>query len=264
MIEVCMLASGSSGNAVYVATENARLLVDAGISGRRLASALNQIGVDPATLDCLLVSHDHNDHVSGAGIMARRYGLPIFATVGTWQAMNGRLGPLLPHYERAMPRQGRFSHKDLVIETFPLPHDAADTVGFLFHCGGKTVALATDLGYVTPGILDRLQNANCLILEANHDEDMLLNGTYPWPLKKRILSNSGHLSNKTAAKVLTNALAPATRHIVLAHLSEHNNLPALALETVLSELECAGCRPGKNFAVHVASRHSPSCHIRLA
>ncbi len=264
MIEICMLASGSSGNAVYVATENTRLLVDAGLSGRRIASALGQIGVDPASLDALLLSHDHNDHICGAGVMARRYGLTVLATDLTWQAAQHRLGKLPEHSQKQMPRQGRFSIKDLVVDTFPLSHDAADTVGFLFHSTGKTVALATDLGCVTTEILHRLSLANCLILEANHDEGMLINGTYPWPLKKRILGNRGHLSNKTAAKVLTRTLTPVTRHVILAHLSEHNNLPGLALDTVYPELECAGCRPGKDVSIHVADRHNPSCHIRLA
>jgi phosphoribosyl 1,2-cyclic phosphodiesterase len=263
MIEICMLASGSSGNAVYVATENTRILIDAGLSGRRIASALGQIGVDPASLDALLISHDHNDHICGAGVMARRYGLPVLATELTWRAAMGKLGPLPPHSQRTMPRQGRFSHNDLVIDTFPLPHDAADPVGFLFHSGGRTVALVTDLGCVTENILQRLSSADCLILEANHDEDMVINGTYPWPLKKRILGNKGHLSNNTAAKVLAGVLGPATRNVVLAHLSEQNNLPKLAFDTVCSQLEYAGRRPGKDVSVHVAERYSPSCHIRL-
>ncbi|MBS4030396.1 MAG: MBL fold metallo-hydrolase [Clostridiales bacterium] len=264
MLELCMLASGSSGNAIYIATQHTRLLIDAGLSGRRLAAALAEIGVDPASLDALLISHDHNDHICGAGIMARRYNLPIYATEPTWQASACKLGKLPETSCRKLPGMGRLAFGDLLVETFPVPHDAAGPVGFLFRCGSSTIALATDLGCVTPFILEKLKDADCLILESNHDEDMLRNSTYPWSLKNRILGTNGHLSNATAAATLIEILSPATRHVVLAHLSEENNRPSLAFDTACDRLEQFGFSPNRQFTVQVAERHIPSCHLRLA
>ena len=264
MLELWMLASGSSGNAVYIGTENARLLIDAGLSGKRLAAALGEIGTDPFSLSGLLLSHDHNDHTCGAGIMARRYKMPLYATAPTWQAAACKLGPLPQTSCRLLPSSGTLTFADLTVETFPVPHDAAGPVGFIFRTARKAIALVTDLGVVTPAILERLQGVNCLVMEANHDEEMLLNGPYPWTLKKRVLGNSGHLSNALAAEALTSVICPATTHVVLAHLSEHNNSPRLAFETVCEKLAIAGCRPGHRFSVQVAERHSPSCNVRLA
>lgn len=264
MLEICMLASGSSGNAVYVATENTRLLIDAGLSGRRIATALEECNIEAASLDALLISHDHNDHVSGAGVVARRYRLPVYATFLTWQAAAGRIGKIDERQRCELPERGSLIFKDLLVETFPVPHDAAAPVGFLFRNGKNTAGLVTDLGHVTSFIVDRLKNVNCLVLEANHDEKMLIEGTYPWPLKKRILSEKGHLSNHAAAKNLALIRSSATTHVVLAHLSEQNNLPHLALNTACEYLEQSGARPGRDVIVHVAERHKPSCHIRLA
>jgi phosphoribosyl 1,2-cyclic phosphodiesterase len=264
MIEVFMLASGSSGNAICISTGNTRILIDAGLSGKKIAAALNEVGISPLMLDGLLVSHDHNDHISGAGIMSRRYGIPVYSTFLTWEAMDCRLGALPAGGRRIMPREGRFTFEDLTVETFPIPHDAADPVGFLFSDGRNVIALVTDLGYVTPTIAQKLAKAHCLILEANHDEKMLIKGTYPWPLKKRVLSDNGHLSNIAAAQSLAKVITPDTRHVVLAHLSEQNNIPSLAMETVCLELEEKGLCPGKKVTVQVAQRHRPSCHIRLA
>lgn len=264
MLELWMLASGSSGNAVYIGTENTRLLIDAGLSGKRLAAALGEIGVDPFSLSALLLSHDHTDHTCGAGIMARRYKMPLYATELTWRAAACKLGPLPQATCRLLPSCGSIAFADLTVETFPVPHDAAGPVGFIFRTAKQAIALVTDLGVVTPAILERLQGINCLVMEANHDEKMLLDGPYPWSLKERILGKSGHLSNVLAAEALANIICPATTNVVLAHLSEHNNLPQLAFETVCEKLAIAGCLSDRRLSVQVAERHSPSCNIRLA
>ena len=263
MLEICMLASGSSGNAVYVATEKTKLLVDAGLSGKRLAAALTEIGAEPTALRALLISHDHNDHIYGAGVMSRRYRLPLYATEPTWKAAKNRLGKIAAEHCRRLPLCGRLVIGDLLVETFPVPHDAAGPVGFIFRSGKQAAALVTDLGYVTPYILDRLQQLDCIILEANHDEEMLMNGSYPWPLKQRIKGNTGHLSNTLAAEYLRKILTPKTKYVILAHLSEQNNLPQLAYDTVCNRLEASGHLPGKQFSVQVARRHTPSCYLRL-
>jgi len=189
--------------------------------------------------------------------------LPLYATSLTWQEVNARCGPLKAGLCLEMPRNGSIVFKDLTVETFPVPHDAADPVGFLFHNGKNRIALATDLGALTPDIINRLRGAHCLIIEANHDETMLMNGTYPRVLKKRILSNTGHLSNHNAAEGLVEILSPHLSHIILAHLSEKNNLPSLALDTVCTRLESAGYRPEKDLNVYIADRFQPSCMIRF-
>ena len=264
MLELCMLASASSGNAVYIATEKTKILVDAGLSGRRLTAALAEIGADPTTLQALLISHDHNDHIYGAGVMSRRYRLPLYATEPTWKAAKNRLGKIAAENCRRLPLSGRLVIGDLLVETFPVPHDAAGPVGFVFRTENHAAALVTDLGYVTPYILDRLQQLDCIIVEANYDEEMLMNGPYPWPLKQRIKGNTGHLSNTLAAEMLLKILTPKTKHVILAHLSEHNNLPQLAYDTVYGLLAASGHKQGKEVFVQVAKRHTPSCYLRLA
>ncbi|MCR3920974.1 MAG: MBL fold metallo-hydrolase [Firmicutes bacterium] len=265
MIEICMLASGSSGNAIYVATQHVKILVDAGLSGKRIASALTAIGTEASALDALLLSHDHNDHTCGAGIMSRRYGLPVYATAPTWQVAGKKMGPIPADRCHRLPSCGTITFGDLTVETIPIPHDAADPVGFIFRCEERAIALVTDLGHVTPYIQERLQAMDCLVMEANHDEEMLINGTYPWPLKNRILGKNGHLSNATVAECLCKLISPQTQHVVLAHISEHNNLPQLAFDTVCLRLKEAGhLKQGKQLTVRVADRYLPSCHIQLA
>lgn len=262
MLEICMLASGSSGNAIYVATAETKILIDAGLSGKKIANALQAIDADAADLSALLLSHDHIDHTCGAGVMARRYGLPVYATAPTWQAAGKIMGRIAAEQCCTLPNCGTTMLGDLVVETMPVPHDAADPVGFVFRNGQHAIALVTDLGCVTPYIAQRLQAMDCLVLEANHDEEMLLHGKYPWPLKKRILSDKGHLSNNLAAASLSQVISEQTQHVVLAHLSEQNNCPQLALDTVSCHLEAAGQLT--SVQVQVAERYMPSCHIRLA
>lgn len=264
MLEFCMLASGSSGNAVYVGTENTKILIDAGLSGKRIAGALSCIGVDASHLDALLLSHDHIDHIYGAGIMARRHGLAVYATDPTWQAAEKRMGNIASAQCFNLTNCGTVTFTDLEVETIPLPHDAADPVGFIFRSRQHSLALVTDLGHITPYIQERLLGMDCLIMEANHDEEMLIKGQYPWPLKKRILGDKGHLSNKVAAECLSQVVGPQTQQVVLAHLSEHNNTPQLAVSAVCSCLKDAGyLQPDKKLRVSVAARHIPSCYLRL-
>ena len=262
MLEICMLASGSSGNAIYIAAGETKLLIDAGLSGRRIANALTAIGADAASLSALLLFHDHGDDTCGAGVMARRFGLPLYATAPTWQAAGKALGNIAPEQCRLLPNCGTITLGALTVETMPVPHDAADPVGFIVRSAKRAAALVTDLGHVTPYILQRLQAVDCLVLEANHDEEMLLQGSYPWPLKKRILGAKGHLSNELAAESLTKVINAQTKHVVLAHLSEENNCPQLAYDTVCCRLERTGQL--NQVTVQVAKRHQPSCHLRLA
>jgi phosphoribosyl 1,2-cyclic phosphodiesterase len=224
-LRVCLLASGSKGNAIYIESRESRILIDAGLSARELSGRLQGIGVAGEDLHALLVSHEHADHCRGLGAVARRFRLPVF---------------LHPETRRALPAPGRLDTvqefeagdvlhcRDLRIETFPITHDAAAPVGFIVETAEGKIGIATDLGIATRLVTQRLQHCRVLVLESNHDEAMLRDGPYPWPLKQRIRGNHGHLSNTEAASLLQDVLWEGLEAVFLAHLSETNNLPALA------------------------------------
>jgi phosphoribosyl 1,2-cyclic phosphodiesterase len=262
MLELCMLASGSAGNAVYIGTEKTKILIDAGLSCRRLTAALQAVNTDASCLDALFISHEHTDHIRGAGVLSRRYKLPVYATAATWETAGRQLEEVPKDLRRVLPDCGSYSFRCLEIETFPVPHDATGPVGFVFRSARNAAALVTDLGHITTRIVERLQKLDCLVLEANYDEEMLLRGPYPWPLKRRILGSCGHLSNEAAGELLLKIISPQMKHVILAHLSEQNNRPRLAYKAVCSRLEQAGVshRP----RIHIAARQSPSCYLRLA
>ena len=226
-MRICLLASGSRGNAVYIESGSTRLLVDAGLSGREMTRRLQEIGVDPEQLDAILVTHEHRDHCQGLGPMARRYKLPVYIHPDTLRALD-TVGAL-PE-AREFDTSSRIEIRDLSIEAFPITHDATPTVGFIVDGEEGKLGFATDLGMATRLVQQRLQNCRVLVLESNHDEQMLLNGPYPWPLKQRVRSTHGHLSNRDAARLLSDVLWPGLEGVFLAHLSETNNHPQLALK----------------------------------
>ncbi|BCR04863.1 MBL fold metallo-hydrolase [Desulfuromonas versatilis] len=224
-MRVCLLASGSKGNAIYIESAETRILVDAGLSARETAARLAGIGVDPERLDALLITHEHGDHCRGLGPMARRYNLPVYLTPGTRQALPnpGRIEGF-SEFEAG----DAIELRDLLIQTFPLTHDAAAPAGFSIDtCEGR-ISIATDLGIATRLVAERLKQSRVLILESNHDETMLRDGPYPWPLKQRVRSNHGHLSNAASSELLQGLLWEGLEAVFLAHLSEVNNLPKLA------------------------------------
>lgn len=241
-MRVAVLASGSSGNALLVVSAKTSVLIDAGISGRRLASALDSTGLHRTRIDAVLVTHEHGDHVAGLGPIARRYGLPVFATAGTHAGISGLLRRCEAHEIEA---ERAFDVGDLSIRPFGVSHDCAEPVGFTLTDGGSTVAVATDLGVVDHAVRRHLAAADCVVLESNHDERMLLDGSYPWHLKRRIMSEIGHLSNVAAARELETIAAGQLSTVVLAHVSRENNLPELAVETAAAALARVG-RPDVN------------------
>ena len=234
-MEAAVLASGSKGNATYVEMDGVRLLIDAGISATRIKKALAAIGTDAAALDAILLTHEHRDHIAGLATMSKWYHLPIFTRPGTIAGLKGKVA--VPEDELHAVSDA-FSFDGLHILPFSTSHDAADPCGFRI-CGSKCCTLATDLGFVTQNVQEAVDGADVAILEANHDLDMLKNGRYPWPLKRRILSNRGHLTNADAAWALVRMQA-RPKHVVLAHLSEENNRPELAQETVSDILHGQG------------------------
>lgn len=237
-MRICLLASGSKGNALYLECGESRLLIDAGLSARELTSRLASIGVEAATLDAILVSHEHLDHCRGLGPMARRYRLPVYLHGEARRALPG-LGRLDDHREFEVGDV--WSFRDLQITAIPLTHDAVAPVGFSIESAAGKVGLVTDLGIATRLVVDRLQGCRALVLEANHDEVMLRDGPYPWPLKQRIRSNHGHLSNTAAAQLLDDLLWDGLEAVFLAHLSETNNVPQLARDCCQAVLERRDC-----------------------
>lgn len=238
MIKICVLASSSSGNATLVETDEVKFLIDAGLPGTRIVKLLSQVGVEAESLEAIVVSHEHRDHISGVGVLSRRFRLPVYINAATYDRARTVFGPI-PGY--SLFESGRpFVLGDVEVEPFHLPHDAADPMGFVCRQGDVSVGLAMDLGKVTGLVLEKLRGCRAVVIESNHDEEMLLNGPYSWPLKQRIKSARGHLSNKNAARALLKLVPDGTRSIVLGHLSQENNDPDLALATVKNTLSDAG------------------------
>ncbi|MEG2860158.1 MAG: MBL fold metallo-hydrolase [Clostridia bacterium] len=253
-MEFAPLFSGSSGNAIYVRANETRLLVDAGLSGNRMQQELEKLDVEPGQLDALLITHEHADHVAGAGIFSRRYDLPVYATEGTWQAMSGKLGRIAPKHRCVIVPGQDFYVGDMNVLPFPIPHDAAQPVGFSFSAGGLKAAIATDIGHICETWLGELAGSDLVLLESNHDVEMLKAGRYPYALKRRILGDRGHLSNEDAGRAAVCLAERGVKHIILGHLSGENNFPALALQAVCYALDAAGLTPGEALGLDVARR----------
>jgi len=235
-VRLGILASGSRGNAFLVEHEDCVILIDAGLSCRKHTERSESAGFTGAVPDILLLSHEHTDHVSGAGVVARRWRIPVYGTEGTLTGASRRFGKL-PAGTGVLANGSRMKHGPFVIEAFSVAHDAADPSGFVIECSGGRIGIATDLGCPGPLVRESLSGCSALVLEFNHDEDMLWNGSYPWHLKQRIASSTGHLSNEVAASLLDSVLHPGLKLCVLAHLSQENNLPDLA---VRASREAAG------------------------
>ncbi|HIV85793.1 MAG TPA: MBL fold metallo-hydrolase [Candidatus Monoglobus merdigallinarum] len=251
-MELYPLKSGSKGNSCLVYTKNTKILVDCGISGKAASDALSQIGVAPDELSGIVVTHEHTDHIKGVGILARRYKLPVYANAKTWEAMRGSIGKISDSCVKVFDGVSSFSVGDLGIKPFDIPHDAAMPVGYCFDDGIERGAVATDMGVLTEEVMRAIGGCKTVLLESNHDINMLETGSYPYSLKQRIKGSLGHLSNDTAAKGAELLVKMGAERIILGHLSEENNFPALAYETVKSALACSGIVAGRDIALSVA------------
>ena len=242
-MELCSIASGSSGNCIYAGTDHCHVLVDAGISGKRIETGLNEIGLKTAEMDGILVTHEHSDHIKSLGVLARKYGLPMYATQGTIDAIKEK------------------SSIGKVDESlFQVIHPEEDfTIGDMMYQGDKSMGIITDLGKYDDYIVDKLQGLDVLLLEANHDVHMLQAGMYPYQLKRRILGDRGHLSNELSGQLLGKVLHDGFKKVILGHLSKENNYPQLAWETVRLEVTM-GENPykGSDFPMVVAKRDEVS------
>lgn len=255
------IASGSSGNCIYVGDGDTHLLIDAGISGKRIEAGLNGNELKTSDVNGILITHEHSDHIGGLGVLARRYGIPIYATQETIEEIRKMktLGTIEPDLFVPVCPDREFQIDELTVHPFSISHDAANPVAYRITNGKEHVAVATDMGTYDEYIIENLQGLDALLLEANHDVNMLETGGYPYPLKRRILSDRGHLSNEVSGKLLTEILHDGLKHIFLGHLSKENNYAELAYETVKLEIAMSASRyKGDEFPIQVAGRDAPS------
>ena len=249
------LASSSSGNCTVVSHNDIHVLIDAGISLRRIKDGLRSIGLSPADLCCVLVTHDHSDHISGMDMLVKYHKTPVYCSYGTGCGIiSGR--PEIEPFLNIIAIGSEMDLGGVIVRNFSTPHDATDSVGYAISAGGAKLAYVTDLGCVTAEVAEAAQGADVAIIEANHDKDMLKRGPYPQFLKKRILSSRGHLSNADSASLAVLLAESKTRFVQLAHLSLENNTPELARVTVSEALEGAGFRIGSDVELDVAPRDS--------
>src|SRR5438876_9492043 len=236
-----MLGSGSAGDSALVATDHCKILIDGGLSARQLVLRLEQCGVMPEQLDGILLTHEHGDHICGLDVLCRKFDVPIYCNALTAEAVRSDSSFERHRNWRILATGAEFSICDIIVQTFPVPHDAVDPLGFAFHAGSGSLGFITDLGYVTKMIVERLRPVQTLVIETNHDEKLLQNDTHrPWPVKQRIQSRHGHLSNAAAASVIEQLLPGKIERVLLGHLSRDCNTPALAFAAVRDSLAKSG------------------------
>jgi len=251
---ICSLFSGSSGNATYLGSKDANILVDAGKSLKQISEALRYLNIEPCQLDGILITHEHSDHIKSVQLLSKKFDIPIYANIETWNAMENHKVEVVDRNKRIFSNSTNFAIKDIEIHAFPISHDAASPVGFNFFCGSKEVSIITDLGYIDSDTIDCIKDSDIVYLEANHDVDMLKSGAYPFYLKKRILGKKGHLSNLDAGLCLATLINHKVTHAILSHLSLENNLPGVAFNTVKNVLNSKGIEIDRDVVLDLAYR----------
>lgn len=263
MFNFCSLYSGSSGNSLFIQSENTNILVDAGESARKIENALSSIDVQINKLDAIIVTHEHIDHVKSLGTLAKKYNIPVYATKGTWNAMPDQSTKFDQSLQKCYTASDIFTIGNLKIDPFSIPHDASNPCGFNIYHEDSQISIATDLGHITKDIIDRLEKSSFIFLESNYDSEILKFSRYPYYLKKRISGEYGHLSNTDAGKLIAYLSTKGLNSVMLGHLSKENNFPELAYKTVADELI------NKNFdsskiQINVATREKPSKMIHIS
>lgn len=265
-MRLCSIASGSSGNCIYAGDENTHLLIDTGISKKRVEAGLHTLGIKGEELSGILVTHEHIDHIQGLGVFSRKYGIPVYATKGTIEGIRATtsLGKLPEGILREIKLDEEFCLGEMKILPFAISHDAREPSGYRIENGKKAVAVATDLGIYDDYTVSHLKNLNGVVLEANHDIHMLEVGPYPYPLKRRVMGEKGHLSNELSGRLLCNILHDGLQYVILGHLSKENNYAELAYETVKLEITL-GDNPykGEDIPMMVAKRDTISEAVTL-
>ncbi len=260
------IASGSSGNCIYVGEGDTHFLVDTGISLKRIEAALNSENLSARDLQGIFITHEHSDHISGLGVISRKYHIPIYATRETIHQIkrSTSLGVIDEELYHEIEPDSFVTIGDLTVHPFSISHDAVNPVAYRFATDNKAIGVATDMGYYNEYIVNNLSNLNAVLIEANHDIRMLQTGSYPYPLKQRILSDRGHLSNEASGKLLGRILNDNMSHVLLGHLSKENNYDALAFETVKLEILMSDNKyNGSEFDMQVARRDCPMNMIEL-
>ena len=252
MLKFCSLYSGSSGNSSLIQSKDINILVDAGVSGKKIVNALASINIDIEDISAILVTHEHSDHTQAIATLSKKYNIPIYANKKTWDAMSDKKAKISENNIFYFTNNKTFSLKDISILPFDIPHDAANPCGFSISDLDSKISIATDIGHMTDSILNNIKNSNFLLLEANYEPDVLKCSSYPYHLKQRIASPIGHLSNIEAGKTINYLADFGVKNIMLGHLSNENNFPELAYKSVLEQIN------NKNLNLNVASRFSPS------
>ncbi|MEE6666590.1 MBL fold metallo-hydrolase [Pediococcus acidilactici] len=248
-LKVSVLSSGSTGNVTYIETPEHKVLVDAGLSGKKIAGLMESVSRDIHEVDSLFVTHEHSDHIQSVGVLARKYGINVYANRGTWDAIKNKVGKIPTEQKYIFDPNTTKSLDDLDIESFAVSHDAAEPQFYEFHHAGKSFVILTDTGYVSDRVAGTIRNADGYLFEVNHDTEMLRMGGYPWPLKQRIMGDHGHLSNEDGANALMDVIGNRTKKIYLGHLSLHNNMKELAHLTVSSMMQNHDLAVGHDFEI---------------
>lgn len=259
----CSLYSGSSGNSIFVGNKNTKILIDAGMSGKHLENALKEIDENPRDIDGIFITHEHTDHTKGVGVLSRKYNIPIYTNLETWDKIKNTIGKISDENKRIIT-DNIININDMLITRFNIPHDAAAPSGYTVEIGSKKVGIATDLGHFSKEISSNIKDCDLILLESNHDIEMVKFGTYPYSLKRRILSNIGHLSNEDCGRAIIEMMDGKQKKIILGHLSHNNNYPELAYETVKSILLEERICLEKDILLSLARREGPSGYTKLA
>ncbi|MRZ30527.1 MBL fold metallo-hydrolase, partial [Paeniclostridium sordellii] len=255
----CSLYSGSSGNSMFITSDRAKILIDAGLPGKKIDEALKAIDEETKNIDGIFITHEHSDHIKGVGVISRKYDIPIYANADTWSAMEGSLGKIKEHNIKVIDKRSVTEIGDLNIKAFNIPHDASGPMGYTVSDGKKNISVATDFGTFTREIYDNVKDSEVILLESNHDVNMLKFGPYPYQLKRRILSEIGHLSNDDCGNAIVELVKCGNnKKIILGHLSNTNNQPDLAYATVLDVLNDNGIKNNEDIILTMANRHNPS------
>ena len=260
-LDICTLASGSKGNCTLIKSEKTAVIIDSGLAAKEIILRMKNAGVSPEEIKGILVTHEHSDHIKGISSLSKKYSIPVFADERLWTALEGKTD--------VNPRLIKIFHgddfflDDLTVSPFMLPHDSAFCTGFSIYCGGRKISVATDLGFMPDRVMNKLEKSDLILLESNHDVEMLKTCRYPEMLKARILGSRGHLSNDTAAECILKLACKGTRQFILGHLSEESNTPRIAYATASDMLEINEVHINKDVYIDVAPQHTIGRYIKI-
>ena len=262
MLNFCSLYSGSSGNCSFIETEHTKLLVDAGVSLKKIEESLGNLNTSGESIDAIIVTHEHVDHIQSLGNLSKKYNIPVYATAETFDAMPKQTDKIDSSNLKKIKTNKKFSIGNIDIIPFSIPHDAANPCGFTLYSGKKKISIATDIGHMNNSILSSIDGSSFILLESNYDENVLKYTKYPYKLKSRIAGPNGHLSNKVAGQTINYLINSGLKKAVLGHLSKESNFPELAYQTVIDELISNGTNTD-NFSLSVADRNKPGKLIQI-